>query len=72
MTIQPSSPGSSGTAVDRDPDYDFVPPLPKPGEATWVRKGTQCGECGMKFEYGKAYGFCCSNARCPTGWGGVS
>lgn len=56
-------------SIQRDPDYDFVPPLPKPGEATWVRKGTQCGECGMKFEYGHAYGFCCANSRCPTGWG---
>jgi hypothetical protein len=55
--------------VERDPDYDYVPPLPKPGQTTWQRKGTQCGECGMKFEYGRSYGFCCANSRCPTGWG---
>ena len=28
-------------------------------------KGTKCGECGMKFENGKAYGFCCMKEECP-------
>lgn len=51
----------------RDPDYDFTPPLPKVGEIQRP-KGRQCGECGMKFEYGQSYGFCCPNTRCPTGW----
>jgi hypothetical protein len=53
--------------VEQDPDYDFIPPMPKDRPAH--KKGTQCGECGMKFEYGQAYGYCCQNARCPTGWG---
>jgi hypothetical protein len=40
--------------TQRDPDYDFVPPLPKPEDRTWPqRKGSQCGECGMKFEYAR-------------------
>lgn len=51
---------------DRDPDYDLIPPLPK---APPRKKGSQCGECGMKFEYGKAYGYCCINPRCPTQFG---
>jgi hypothetical protein len=55
------------TDIERDPDYDFVPPLPEQKEIPRP-KGRQCGECGMKFEYGKAYGFSCGNTRCPTGW----
>ncbi len=53
----------------RDPEYDFTPPLPKPGELAPPPKGRQCGECGMKFDYGTAYGYCCQNLRCPMGWG---
>ena len=53
--------------VKPDPEYDFIPPSPRPAEQNWpYKKGTQCGECGMKFEYGKAYGYYCSNSRCPT------
>lgn len=51
----------------RDPDYDWVPPLKDQPPA---KRGSQCGECGMKFEYGKTYGFHCGNQRCPTGHGG--
>jgi len=49
-------------SITPDPEYDFIPPL----QAAPVKRGTQCGECGMKFEYGKSYGFCCGNLRCPT------
>ena len=59
-------------SVTPDKDYDFVPPLPKQAEINRGPKGTQCGECGMKFEYGKAYGYCCTNLRCPCGLGPLS
>lgn len=52
--------------VERDPEYDWVPPLKDQPSG---KRGTQCGECGMKFEFGKAYGYYCTNTRCPTGWG---
>lgn len=46
---------------DFTPDgYRIVKPWPKVEE-----KGIQCGKCGMKFEYGKAYGFSCPNLDCP-------
>lgn len=55
--------------VQRDPDYEFVPPLPERAGNLWpLPKGRQCGECGMKFEYGKAYGYCCASTKCPMGW----
>jgi hypothetical protein len=53
-------------SIQRDPDYDYIPPI----KESPVKKGSQCGECGMKFDYGTAYGYCCMNARCPTGWNG--
>lgn len=28
-------------------------------------KGQKCGECGMKFDYGKAYGYYCPRQGCP-------
>ena len=43
-----------------DDGYEVVPPLPK-----IQVKGSKCGECGMKFDRGKAYGFVCPNMRCP-------
>lgn len=49
--------------IQPDPDYDFKPA---------GKKGAQCGQCGMKFDYGKAYGFCCQQPGCPMGMGGVS
>jgi hypothetical protein len=54
------------SGVERDLDYDYVAPI----QQSPVKKGVQCGECGMKFDYGTAYGYCCMNARCPTGWNG--
>lgn len=44
-------------------EYDVIPKLP-PQRAQ--KKGAICGECGMIFEYGKAYGYCCMSDRCPT------
>ena len=35
-------------------------------------RGSKCGECGMKFETGKAYGFCCQNSQCPMGFGPIT
>lgn len=56
-------------SINPDPDYDYIAPLMKRDERQCpVKKGSQCGECGMKFEYGHAYGYCCQNERCPTGW----
>jgi hypothetical protein len=49
-----------GGAVTKDPDYDLIPPL------QGATRGTQCGECGAKFDYDKAYGFVCGNLRCPV------
>jgi len=51
-------------AWEPDPEYELVPEPPKP------KKGIQCGKCGMKFDYGVTYGYCCGNQDCPTGWGG--
>ena len=56
-------------SVEPDPNYDYIAPLIKRDERQFpLKRGTQCGECGMKFEYGKAYGYCCMNQNCPTGW----
>ena len=60
--------GWGGEGPNHDPDYDYVPPLPEMPPSP-SRKGQQCGECGMKFDYGVAYGYCCPNPRCPCGWG---
>ena len=53
----------------RDPAYDYVAPLPKQQDRP---RGRQCGECGMKFDYGVAYGYSCSSTRCPMGLGAIS
>ena len=54
--------------VERDPDYDWIPPIQDQRHPWALKKvGVQCGECGMKFEYGKAYGYACCNSRCPRG-----
>jgi hypothetical protein len=54
--------------IKPDPEYDFVKPIPKDIWDMHRKRGSQCGECGMKFEYGQAYGFCCQNSRCPMGY----
>lgn len=54
------------TAPVHDPNYDWIPPLPPLMPANLATKlGVQCGECGMKFDYDKAYGYACQNQRCP-------
>lgn len=52
------------TPVEHDSDYDWIPPLP-PMTPAPTRRGAQCGECGMKFDYDKTYGYACQNNRCP-------
>jgi hypothetical protein len=50
--------------ITPDPQYDRIEPLPAhPMQAQ--KRGIQCGECGMKFEYGVSYGYACGNPRCP-------
>ncbi|MEP0323329.1 hypothetical protein [Bauldia litoralis] len=52
------------TPNSNDPDYDWVPPL-KAG-----KRGSQCGKCGSKFDYDKAYGYVCPRGpHCPMGMG---
>lgn len=50
-------------AEDKKPwdGYRTIPALPEN-----VEKGIRCGQCGMTFDHGKAYGFVCSNSRCPV------
>ena len=31
-------------------------------------RGAQCGRCGLKIEYGKAYGYHCPEGGCPLGF----
>ena len=40
--------------------YEIVRPLKMP-----QRKGIECGVCGMRFDDGKAYGYCCPQVNCP-------
>jgi hypothetical protein len=56
-----------------EPDLPFTPlPLPIDGDGYVVvpdrPKGRKCGRCGMKFDYGKFYGYSCPQAACPMGW----
>lgn len=57
--------------IEPDPEYDFVPRINLTGaaQAPLPKRGRQCGECGMKFEYGANYGFYCGNWNCPCGFG---
>lgn len=62
--IRPNLPSTSNpTYFSIDPEYNLVDKLPI------AKKGTQCGECGMKFDYGQAYGYHCGNSKCPVGFG---
>ena len=55
--------------TEHDKDYEWVPPLPTPNHLVpRPPRGRQCGECGMKFDYDKTYGYCCCNTRCPVAW----
>lgn len=42
-----------------DPEYDLIESRP-------MKRGTQCGKCGMKFDFNTAYGFCCPDYDCPV------
>ncbi len=49
-----------------DPAYEWVPPLgttPCGG-----KRGRQCGQCGVKFDYNTSYGFYCGSNCCPMGF----
>ena len=52
------------SSIVPDPDYDYVDPLPSVGQS---KKGRQCGQCGMKFDYGVSYGYNCGDQSCPVG-----
>lgn len=45
---------------DDDKEWITIPVAPKV-----ATKGIKCGECGRKFEHGKAYGTDCDNHPCP-------
>jgi hypothetical protein len=50
----------------RDKDgYEIVPKIEERAEP----RGWVCGECGRRFEAGKAYGLVCASNRCPMGFG---
>lgn len=46
--------------------------IPKRRELPKPPKGVQCGECGMRFEHGKTYGYVCMNHNCPMGFGPIT
>jgi hypothetical protein len=45
----------------RDEQYDWIPPRTLGSN----KRGMQCGQCGMKFEYGKSYGYSCGSNLYP-------
>ena len=51
---------TSDTNIVDDEGYILVPRREKN-----VVKGIKCGECGMKFDHDKCYGFVCGNSKCP-------
>lgn len=46
--------------MEHDDGYRIIPPLKQVEE-----NGVKCGQCGLKFDHGQAYGFWCSDPRCP-------
>ena len=48
--------------MEHDPEYELVPYDP-------IKRGRQCGKCGMKFDYDTTYGYFCASNYCPMGWG---
>jgi hypothetical protein len=46
-----------------DPEYDLVLPT------MLIKRGRQCGKCGIKFDYGTSYAYYCASMDCPMGWG---
>jgi hypothetical protein len=54
-------------AWDTDPkqmteDGYVVVPKKTPAQSA---KGQMCGQCGMKFDFGRAYGLACQHPNCP-------
>ena len=49
------------SSVVHDKDYELVAPLQTNG-----KRGIQCGLCGIKFDYDKAYDYWCGNLNCPV------
>lgn len=45
---------------DTDDGYRIIRPMPK-----FAERGIKCGECGMKFDHGQAYGYACLRQNCP-------
>jgi hypothetical protein len=41
--------------------YRIIPPLTET-----LERGIQCGQCGLRFDNGKAYGYACPSGRCPV------
>lgn len=58
-------------SITPDPDYDLVKPWATM-DAPKRKKGSQCGQCGMKFDYGQHYGYSCGHNDCPMGLGSIS
>ena len=55
----PTNQQAQSNPFKRDEDYTLLTP-PQSGN-----KGTQCGVCGMKFDYGVSYGYYCGRNNCP-------
>jgi hypothetical protein len=52
---------------DLTPDgYRIIQPMPKNDFEDRLEKGVQCGQCGMKFDHGKTYGYYCPHQNCPV------
>lgn len=68
MKINYGTEGNLPTGIQRDQDYDWVPPLrDRLIQTPNVPRGRQCGECGVKFDYGVGYGYACPSNKCPMG-----
>ena len=50
-----------------DEGYIVIPDRKQPPHSEI--RGMKCARCGMKFDYGVAYGYCCPHRDCPAGWG---
>ena len=46
-----------------DEEYIKIPALPK--DEPRGPKGIECGECGVRFDYGRFYESSCYRRRCP-------
>ncbi len=48
-----------------DEEYNKIPALPKDGSRWRKPKGSECGECGLRFDYERTYPIFCRQRRCP-------